>query len=777
MTLAFQQCESHPGRWLVDHLVDVAGRLRTRKRSVPWLPLAGLFHDVGKGTSFFQAHLHGQKAPQDLKRHAQLGAVWLLSYFQGKIGQELCPAIEDLALAHLFVNRHHGRLDDLVDTLNNGDAKDLDRFKRQLVSMDCEGVRRWLETELGETIPLPEPTQNLIALRVQLLKALKTGRSDVEAMGRFQTALACFGSLIESDRDSAAGFSPGTFEVKQQCASKYIAQFRASGDFGSVADTSVSAAREMVFQSAVAQVLAHPANNGRLWSLTVPTGAGKTLAAVGWAVGRREARVAAGLPHCPIIYALPFTSIIDQNAAVVRKLWSEAKMDESLLAIHHHLSELGDLAQAGEESLARSWVEGWRADIVCTTFVQVANALFHGTCADARRFSNLAGSILILDEVQAIPAELWPVFRVALKSLSENFGTDILLVTATQPALFTESDKTEIGPQGFPPAIGAAFDRYDLKVEIGASLSTDALETRIRDELRGHATNSCLVVLNTVQESLDLYNLLSQSDLFRQYRLFHLSTNLRPKDRRRILRRISECSQPHMLVATQVVEAGVDLSFDLVFRALAPLDSIIQAAGRCNRHGIGQRGRVIVVNPAGNSCLYIYGKLHIDVARRLLGKVTADSADDWIAEPDLPGLVTQYFDTLNDAIQRDSAAKIMEAVHQFQFAALRGEGEDKDRKDKCIQLIEDQADRVPHFIETDDSDVQLWKNLLMAFSVTDPHRRRRQLRALRNEVGQRIVEVPRRFGLGTPDDHWLVHVPIASSSECYDPDTGWIRKQ
>src|SRR5205823_2212853 len=119
-------------------------------------------------------------------------------------------------------------------------------------------------------------------------------------------------------------------------------------------------------------------DSGHLWSLTAPTGAGKTLAALGWALRRREMRIAAGLLPCSIIYALPFTSIIDQNAAVLRRVWEGGEPDESTLAVHHHVAEPGQLSKSGEQSLARSWVEGWRADVVCTTFVQVVNALFHG---------------------------------------------------------------------------------------------------------------------------------------------------------------------------------------------------------------------------------------------------------------------------------------------------------------------------------------------------------------------------------------------------------------
>lgn len=774
MALAFQLCESHPGRLLTDHLCDVADRLRARHAVPTWLPLAGLFHDLGKATEYFQAYLQGQDVPPELKRHAEMGALWLLEFLRQ---QHLAPgkiSPVDTALAFLFVRRHHGRLDDLLDSLAF-DQNGAPQFQQQLLTMDMVGIQQWFANRLGSFLPVAAVDRNVFTeLRVKSRLALQGIKNDTEAMNRLQSILRWFGFLIECDRDSAAGYAPGQFDCGPKLGPGHIDRFRAMGDFGAGGSDAVRKARELVFQSATSSLDRLSRQDGSLWTLTVPTGSGKTLAALGWAVKRREARIAAGQGNCPIIYTLPFTSIIDQNAAIIRRIFGDISIDESSLAIHHHIAEAGEIALSGEESLARSWVEGWRADIVCTTFVQVVNALFHGTTADARRLSRLAGSILILDEVQAFPAELWPILKTALNSLCKHFNTDILLVTATQPALFSESEKIEIGPNSMPAEVSKAFDRYDFSADLANTTSLDSLRHWVGKELTEKYRGSCLIILNTVGEALGLYALLETTPEFHDYARFHLSTNLRPKDRNRILEEIRCTRGRHILIATQVVEAGVDLSFDMVFRALAPMDAIVQAAGRCNRHGIGQRGLVCVFDLEGRSGVSVYGPVHMGLARETLLNV-ADKSHP-LREPELMELVNQYFLELDRRIGRNRTTKVFEAVRMLQFAALRGEGEDRDKEEKRVQLIDDGFDRVPHFVETDESDAYIWSQLLEALKVSDLRLRQQRLRALRSKVAQRIVEVPKRYAIAKPDPTSnLVHVPFAQYGEFYDTNTGWRR--
>jgi len=774
MAAAFLQCESHPGKALTAHLLDVAGRAGDQAGSLPWL--AGLFHDLGKATKFFQAHLHGRPCDPYLKQHSQFGANWLLSLLTHRAFPAEGDPLLEASLYYLMVRRHHGRLDDLVDSLTSPSPEEQQRWLARMRAADLDGMKTWLQSQLGEAVELPNLDQDWwlrMSCELQRLLPPFAQISESNAMARFQSALRAFGRLIEADRDSASGFT-GT-RTALGLTEDDLADFRAKGDFGSQARPEIVGARDLVYRQAVAQAASRSSGQGHLWSLEVPTGAGKTLAALGWALERRRLRVEAGDPSCPIIYALPFTSIIDQTAAVVRKVCPDAASDPSVLAVHHHLA---DPPEGESRSLDQNWAENWRADVVCTTFVQIVNALFHGTCSDSRRLARLAGSILILDEVQAIRVELWPVIRAALASLSQNFGTDILLMTATQPAIFADEELIDISPAEMPPELISAFDRYDLLVRTAEPQTTASLAGQLEDTLRARSpSTSCLIVLNTVQEALDLYERVRHSSALSDRRLFHLSTNLRPKDRAAILNELKADSRPPcVLVATQVVEAGVDLSFDIVFRAIAPLDAIIQAAGRCNRHGTGARGEVFVFRLAGNSDRLIYGDVHMDVARQFLAEL--GESGHVVPEPELTRFVTQFFAEVSQRKERSKSQRVAEAVRMLQFAALRGEGNDRYKKEKAVHLIEEQKNLVPHFIETDESDKAVWRNFSEALQIEDRWKRRRHLRTLRTQIGQRVVEVRKNLARAAVDElTGFVHVPRSVSADYYRCETGWRRNQ
>lgn len=185
MVLAFLHCESHPGRLLIDHLLDVRNRLGLD--DAHWLACAGLFHDVGKATSFFNEYLHGKKIPPELSRHAEIGAFWLMEVIKPIVasGRGMTPV--EAALAILFVRRHHGSLDDLFDGITLPDQRTLDRLHKQLGSMDVEGIAGWLVKRLGGSISRPVlDSHSLTELRVKTKNALRQPCPDVEAMVRFQ---------------------------------------------------------------------------------------------------------------------------------------------------------------------------------------------------------------------------------------------------------------------------------------------------------------------------------------------------------------------------------------------------------------------------------------------------------------------------------------------------------------------------------------------------------------------------------------------------------------
>jgi len=325
-------------------------------------------------------------------------------------------------------------------------------------------------------------------------------------------------------------------------------------------------------------ILAHIRNGAALspglFTLTVPTGGGKTLASLGFALDH-----AAAHGHRRIIYAIPYTSIIDQTAAT----FSEVFGDKGNLVLEHHSSiDEERPGQQGRDKL-RLAMEDWAAPVVVTTNVQLFESLFAARPSRARKLHNIAGSIIILDEAQALPRELlMPVLRM-LDTLAVHYGCTIVLCTATQPAF----DSAQLKDGGLPlsgrelaPAPqGLARKLRRARIVDGGEMDDPALVAALRDTPQG------MVIVNSRKHALELFQAARAEGL---EGLIHLTTRQYPAHRRRIIadirKRLAE-GRFCRLIATSLIEAGVDLDFPKGWRAEAGLDSIVQSAGRVNREG------------------------------------------------------------------------------------------------------------------------------------------------------------------------------------------------
>ncbi|MCL5023566.1 MAG: CRISPR-associated helicase Cas3' [Nitrospirae bacterium] len=345
-----------------------------------------------------------------------------------------------------------------------------------------------------------------------------------------------------------------------------------------------------------------------LYQLTVPTGGGKTLASLRFALHHAEKH-----KMDRIIYVLPFTTIIDQNADEIRKILEEKDKKAKYLnrvVLEHHSNLMPDQETARQKVLS----ENWDAPIVLTTNVQVLEALFGSGTRGARRMHQLANTVIIFDEIQTLPVKCVQLFNTAVNFLVNNCGSTVVLCTATQPLLDKIEPKSRAlsitSEQQMIPDMRQLFD--DLKrVEVYD-------KTRVggwtNDEIKGLAgqkvveSGSVLIVVNTKTLAREIYQ---QCKMIDDLEAYHLSTNMCPAHRMHVLDQIKLCLRPWdfgkygppkpvICVSTQLIEAGVDISFGSVIRFLAGLDSIAQAAGRCNRHNeqYPKRGEVFIINPA-----------------------------------------------------------------------------------------------------------------------------------------------------------------------------------
>ena len=548
---AHSTSETDKSNWqgLRDHL-DAVGRLAAERAG--WfggdsvVRVTGMLHDLGKYTESFQARLTGAVPRVD---HATWGAV---------VARQRYTSLGPL-MAYAIAGHHAG--------LANGRSGD-----RRTALAD-----RLAKDYLDKLPPLLPDWENELALPERI--GLPEGFTPLTRRGAFQLSLLTrmiFSCLVDADfvdtddfyrsiegkpsRDKEAGPKPGLEHLRERLDAHLAGLPREGG---------INPLR--------ADILAHVRGGAGmkpgLFSLTVPTGGGKTLASLAFAL---DHAVAHGLRR--VIYVAPFTSIIEQNARVFRSALGD--LGEAAVLEHH--SAFFDDPKTERQSIEKRQLamENWDAPVVVTTAVQFFESLFADRPSRCRKLHNIAGSVVVLDEAQTLPLHLLRPCVELLEELALNYRASIVLCTATQPAL----GKKEGFKDGFehvhelapdPPKLYEELRRVGVR-HIGI-LDDDALVEQVRSR------EQVLCIVNNRRHARHLFERIS--DLPGTY---HLSTLMFARHRSQVLEDIRarlKAGDPCRVVSTSLIEAGVDVDFPAVLRAEAGLDSIAQAAGRCNREG------------------------------------------------------------------------------------------------------------------------------------------------------------------------------------------------
>lgn len=457
-------------------------------------------------------------------------------------------------IAHVIAG-HHGGLPDTINELNTRLRKELDPLAAQWrdeITLPPGGLAP-LKFDWGD--------DSLRGYRFGFLGRMLFSCL-VDADFRDTEQFYCDGEGDVRDRDW-----PGLPDVIDELVAKlnlFMAMKTASTD-----DTLVNRSRAEVLKA----VRSRAGEERGIFTLTVPTGGGKTLASLAFALEHAKAH---RLER--IIYAIPYTSIIDQTASVFREVLGDD------VVLEHH-SSMDDENIKGRESRdkLRLAMEDWAAPVVVTTNVQLFESLHANRPSRCRKLHNLANSVIVLDEAQAIPRPLLRPCIAALGELTRNYGVSLVLCTATQPAVGAPDFKNglKLGPDRElapdPASLHRALRRVRLK------LLGEQTDDQLAGELARHV--QALVIVNSRAHALELYRLAQAAGLDG---VLHLTTRQYAAHRRMILTDVRERLKekaPCRLIATSLVEAGVDLDFPCVWRAEAGLDQIAQAAGRCNREG------------------------------------------------------------------------------------------------------------------------------------------------------------------------------------------------
>lgn len=592
------------GHALNDHLRSV-GRLAESLAPQGLRELArlsGLWHDLGKRRHGFQryirqaggadAHIEGRVADRD-KTHSAAGALWAERYLADKLGAQ--GRVISRLLQYVIAGHHAGLSDwegGLADRLAGADAQE--EATQALARPNPDDI---LRPELG-------------ALDARSLLTLLNERADGAAQpGRASLHLRMlFSALVDADfLDTEAYFQP-------DAASRRAAAL-AIRDLLRACEAHLDRLSEGAPGGAVNRVRANVLRQCRtkadlppgVFRLTVPTGGGKTLSSLAFALAH-----AARHGKRRVVYAIPYTSIIEQTADVFRSVF--AALGDDVVVEHHSNTEADETRENHRSRLA---CENWDAPLIVTTNVQLFESLFARRTSRCRKLHSLVDSVIVLDEAQLLPLEfLQPVVDV-LRYLVQDFGVTVLLCTATQPVLDATASfdpqrglQRGIGPVteiiDDVPALYAALER--VQVRLPPNLNQPRPWPDLADEIAGH--DAVLAIVSRRADAAELFGLVkARSDV--RGGCWHLSALMCPQHRSDTIGRIKAAladrrealaagreAQPVRVISTQLVEAGVDLDFPVVYRALAGLDSVAQAAGRCNREGrLAEPGQVHVFVP------------------------------------------------------------------------------------------------------------------------------------------------------------------------------------
>lgn len=442
----------------------------------------------------------------------------------------------------------------------------------------------------------------------------------------------------------------------------------------------MAAARESLYARCVAASALPPG----LFSLSAPTGSAKTLAMLAFALHHARRH---GLRR--IVLVMPYLNIIEQTASLYRQVFSpDQGFDPDTILEHHSLARDGGeprtYDEAGDADLRRRHlVENWDAPVLLTTTAQLLESLMADRPARCRKLHRLAQSVLLFDEVQTLPLRLAVATLATLSRLAGPAGpfrSTIVFATATQPAFDVLDGRVrrEFAAAGWQPReivedagplYATAAQRVQVTWRHTEPIDLDELAT----ELDSHDRVLCIVNLkrHAVRLAATLRNRGTEG-------LVHLSTNMCPAHRAEVLAKVNrrlEKGHKVRLVATQCVEAGVDLDFPAVYRALAPLEAIAQAAGRCNRHGLGPRGEVVVFKPHDGQ-LYPpgYGEA-ADATQTFLASSSTRSALDATEVLNSPERLRAYFRHFyglsgRDSSERDDERPLLDAIRAGDFAAV-----------------------------------------------------------------------------------------------------------
>ena len=758
-----ERIRSHPHLFLKEHIEQIKKALEgiwnwhSPETITPLikdtLEKLVLLHDLGKGTNAFQDYIKdppNYKGAREEKSHSPLSLLFTLA----KARDEEWDELETFILA-AAAKGHHSRLPTVPEKKIGGAGCrdwDIDNFtggerarliKKQLITVDYDGISEETEFDfqnLFSSGAIDDSTGFLTTIKKFLAKKILVKLLSLpmeEAVDFRLRAQLIFSMFLEADKAFLAVSDPGRYLKREarHWQAQWIDQY-----IGAPPDTSTNTLRQRA-RSEVSDTIVQNKTE-RLYSLTAPTGSGKTLLAATWAFKTRENIAATHDVPPKIIVVLPFLSIIDQTVKIYKELLRTGgcEADGAWLLTSHSLADR-NYAEWLEEEEKPFYVDTWRSELIITTYDQFLMSLLDPAARYQMRFHNLCDTVIIMDEVQSLPCRLWQPLEKILKSLSSAGNSRVLLMSATLPPFV--KDAVPLLPSY--DSYFAEFKRYKLLIKIQNKQGLEQFCAELEKRLPGWTGKRVLITLNTRKCARKVRDTLAGSTEYdSKLPIYFLSADVTPRDRLESITKIKK-GEPCIVVSTQCIEAGVDIDMDLVIRDFAPLDSLIQIAGRCNREGEKGCCPVEIVNLVDEEdneySGMIYDPIHLQVTRDLIQNATE------VLEEEVLELSNQYFQELFG--KKDTGE-----IHLKRFARWQ--------EDLSVQELLRGKEKKQHTFLAIQQDPSLKEEMDTAGSVTDRWRRRETWRKLAGRIAMISVNIYARPGFHPQriadeyHGHWLL---------------------
>jgi CRISPR-associated endonuclease/helicase Cas3 len=750
-----------------------------KKELIQWIELLALSHDFGKYTTYFQHYLREEAVTDELKNHGLISA-FLAAYLAMKRVEKNNSIVPLLCFQAILC--HHGNLKNLdyalpyrINDLDRTIKKRIEILKEQFNDLDRqrelilkEYASFGYQNEISDFFAGFNPEELYNELKKEEVRF--TQRKIGQKEGLFYQFQYLYSLLIAGDKLSAANLE---VQDKFTIDYKYIWQQKEKMYPLNVNDK-LNKMRSDIFAK-VQEKIKLCYQKGKLFTIIAPTGSGKTCTGFYAALKLRELLD----EERRIVYVLPFTTLINDNfKSVQRYLGFDPQKEDypnNCLLKHHHLTEL-NYRTAGEEyslSQAELLVENWQSEIIVTTYVQLFHSILTHRNRMQKKVHSLEKAIIILDEIQAIDAVFYPLLDKVLNDLSEYYDCQIILMTATKPVILSNAiELLEEGDKYFKE-----LERTVLQINLSPISIAHFVEEFIA---KIEEKKSYLIVCNTIQQSLDIYNGLKS--LARP--VLYLSSNLVPYHRRERIEQIKshlkDKENPPILVSTQVVEAGIDFDFDEVIRDFAPLDSIIQCAGRCNRNnllskikrkGIVRVVKMITEDGKSNYARFIYGPSNLQITQEVLEQYEGQV----IPENKYQDLLYQYFVKLERAISKELSLEFGKAMDNFDYDSVN---------DYCLKkfsLIKNNPSYISVFFRVNEEAEKVYWQFKNLYNEKNLNKRYEKYLSIKAQFLDFIITMPNKFQKYFVQEEigglFFLSMPPEGCEDYYNEAIGFLHKE